>query len=118
MRFSDVVAADRNPVRLNPRHRGIPDGVPVGLAHQTFPIVSFENIGQRRSATRQRASTTVAPASRSSFTLPACVPFAALDDRTRVTEARAFTRRFATDVGDHWLGHFSITNQLRQFLFL
>ena len=35
-----------------------------------------------------------------------------------VTEARAFARRFAADVGDHRLGDFSIANHLRQFLFL
>ncbi len=42
----------------------------------------------------------------------------ALDDRPRVTEARAFARGLAADVCDHRLGDFSIANQLRQFFFL
>ena len=45
-------------------------------------------------------------------------PATAFNNRTRVTEARAFARGLAADVGDHRLGHFSITDQLRQFLFL
>src|SRR6266566_2350942 len=35
----------------------------------------------------------------------------ALNDRARVTESRALTRRFAADVRDYRLGHFSVANQ-------
>src|SRR5437667_12881092 len=40
------------------------------------------------------------------------------NNRARVTEACAFTRRLAADVCDHRLAYFSIANQLREFLFL
>ena len=43
---------------------------------------------------------------------------ATFNDRSRVTEARAFACSLPADVRDHRFGDFSIDDQLRQFLFL
>src|SRR5438105_8070880 len=71
--FCDVVSADRDTVRLNPRYGSIPDGVLVGFTHKTLSFHFFK-ISTTASGNSPNASTTVAPASRNAFTLPACVP--------------------------------------------
>src|SRR5437899_10120288 len=115
--LGNIVSAHRYSVGFNARDRSVPDGILVGVTHQTLSFHSFQNFNYRTWQFTERIDHTRAG-------LTQCFHFTGMraattfNNRSRVTEARAFARSFATDVGDERLGYLSITNHLRQFLFL
>src|SRR5205823_11963566 len=110
--LDDVVSAHRYSVWLDPRDGGIPHCVLVGFTHKTLSFHLLENFNYRP---RQFAKCI----DHGGAGLAQRLHFAGVrtastfNDRARVTEASAFARRLPANVCDHWLGDFSIANQLR-----
>src|ERR1700730_568665 len=101
--FGDVVSAHRDPVGLDTRHGGGPYGLFVGLAHETLSFHSLENFNYR-----SRQFTKCIDYGCTGFTqrfnLTGVRSSATFNNRSGVTEPRAFARSLAADVCDHRFG--------------
>src|SRR4029077_882436 len=103
--FSDVVSAYRDSVRLNPRYSGIPHSIFISFTHKTLSFHSPENFYYRTRQFTKRIDHGRAGLTQR-FHFAGVRAAAAFNDCTRMTEARAFTRRLAADVCDHRLRDF------------
>ena len=107
--LGDVVSADGDSIRFDAGDPCIPHRVLVSLAHQTLTFHSFQDLNNRsRQFTKCIDYSGAGLPQRCN--LSGVRAAATFNDRTGVTESRSFAGRFAANVCDDGLGHFSVAD--------